>query len=125
MTRVADRLPALAGLIDFRNRADLKERCGALLPSANRQISILGSTALGTAAGALPWCAEDAGVGMVSRGEVVIVGDVRLDNRVVLASELGTPWGQSDCEVLLAAWLRWGPAAVDRLRGDYVFALWS
>ena len=126
MTGVADRLPALAGLIDFRNRTDLKERCGALLPSANRKIAIAGPAAFGTAAGAQPWCADNAGVHMVSRPEVVIVGDVRLDNRLALASELGTASGQSDCEIVLAACSRWGgAAAVDRLRGDYVFALWS
>ena len=33
MPRVADHLPALAGLIDFRNRTALEERCEFLLPA--------------------------------------------------------------------------------------------
>ena len=125
MPRVADRLPALAGLIDFRNRTALEERCGFLPPAANRQISVTGPAALGTAAGLQPWAVAGAGVGIASGREMAVIGDVRLDNRPELASQLGTSPDRSDCEMVLDAWSRWGPAAVDRLRGDYVFAVWS
>ena len=81
MTRVADRLPALAGLIDFRNRTALEERCGFLLPAANRQISVTGPAALGTTAGLQPWAVAGAGVGIASGREMAVIGDVRLDNR--------------------------------------------
>ncbi|MGC4003091.1 MAG: hypothetical protein QM811_08130 [Pirellulales bacterium] len=33
--------------------------------------------------------------------------------------------GQSDTEVLLHAWIRWGEAALDRLNGIYAFAIWD
>lgn len=32
---------------------------------------------------------------------------------------------RSDTEVLLAAWVQWGPGALDRLRGMYAFAVWD
>ena len=31
----------------------------------------------------------------------------------------------TDTEVLLAAWIRWGPAALDRLNGMWAFAIWD
>src|SRR5690606_33327167 len=60
-----------------------------------------------------------------ARGPVVVVADVRLDNREELAVALDRPVGSSDEELLLHAWLRWGEACPGRLLGDFAFAVWD
>lgn len=62
-------------------------------------------------------------------GRFVLVADLRLDNRLELARDLGLIPERlrtmSDAEVLLAAYERWGIACCQRLRGDFAFALWD
>jgi asparagine synthase (glutamine-hydrolysing) len=62
-------------------------------------------------------------------GRFTLVADVRLDNRDELATSLdlvsGRAAGMCDAAILLAAIVRWGQAAVDRLAGDFAFALWD
>ncbi|MDD4932948.1 MAG: asparagine synthase-related protein [Methylacidiphilaceae bacterium] len=58
-----------------------------------------------------------------------LAADVRLYNRDELLRALGTvPWFRdvpSDAELLLAAFERWGEECVNRLRGDFAFAVWD
>jgi asparagine synthase (glutamine-hydrolysing) len=62
---------------------------------------------------------------------VVIAGDVRLDAREELfdrlrSSGVALPAGSvaaPDIELVLAAWLAWRDACVDRLRGDFAFVV--
>lgn len=59
-----------------------------------------------------------------------IAADVRLDARSELARELATTGAQvsaitDDAQLLLYAYARWGPACVERLRGDFAFAIWD
>ncbi len=63
-------------------------------------------------------------------GRLVLVADVRLDNRDALIAHFSNApaaeWRQrSDAAVLLASLERWGEAALDRLAGDFAFALWD
>lgn len=88
-------------------------------------------------------------------GRLVLVADVRLDNREELASKLGVSLQPvrgrragdhlfssidkkslenrphsgllqvSDDWLLLAAWRRWGEGCLEHLLGDFVFALWE
>ncbi|HEY4597505.1 MAG TPA: asparagine synthase-related protein, partial [Thermoanaerobaculia bacterium] len=53
--------------------------------------------------------------------------DGRLDNRPELIARLSPAKGleASDAEILLAAYLEWGDACVDRLLGDFAFAIWD
>jgi asparagine synthase (glutamine-hydrolysing) len=69
--------------------------------------------------GAQPMRDPATGVTLVYNGEVF--------NYVELRGELhGYPFQtRSDTEVLLAAWLRWGPACLDRLNGQFAFALYD
>ncbi len=58
-----------------------------------------------------------------------LIGDVRIDNRESLATELGLDPQEArrlaDSSFLLEAWERWGDAAVDHLVGAFTFAVWQ
>lgn len=59
-------------------------------------------------------------------GNLVLVADVRLDNRDDLVSALGLAAATlCDAQILLAGLERWGEAALDRIVGDFAFALLS
>src|SRR5687768_11894927 len=55
----------------------------------------------------------------------VLVVDGRVDNRSELLAELRLPAGCSDESVLFTALERWGDEALQRVVGDYSFALWD
>ncbi|MDE2595700.1 MAG: asparagine synthetase B [Sphingomonadales bacterium] len=58
-----------------------------------------------------------------------LVADMRLDNREELARDLDIDAaalaGLADSDVLLRAWCAWGETCVQRLVGDFTFALWD
>ena len=62
-------------------------------------------------------------------GPLVVVGDIRLDNREELIVALGLPRTSSrivpDGEIVLRAYERWGEGVVDHLLGDFAFAVWD
>jgi len=64
-------------------------------------------------------------------GAVWLVADLRLDNRGDLLRALEPsgflPLGRTagDGEILLAAFLAWGKSCVERLLGDFAFAVWD
>jgi len=58
----------------------------------------------------------------------LLVADLRVDNRDELARSLGLAAelrAAADSELLLRAWLRWGKSCLDRIVGDYAFALYE
>jgi asparagine synthase (glutamine-hydrolysing) len=59
---------------------------------------------------------------------LVLVFDGRIDNSPELARELRVQGanlhGRTDSELLLRAYERWGPALLDRIEGDFAFAIW-
>jgi asparagine synthase (glutamine-hydrolysing) len=62
-------------------------------------------------------------------GHIVLVADVRLDNRDELCAALNLPAERaglsSDADILLAAFARWAEDCCDHLIGDFAFALWD
>jgi asparagine synthase (glutamine-hydrolysing) len=60
-------------------------------------------------------------------GRFVLVADLRIDNRDEWLAELAPGEGGtlSDSALLLRGWLAWGRGALDRLLGDFAFALWD
>ena len=62
-------------------------------------------------------------------GRFVLVADVRLDNRDDLARDLGLPFERTramcDAAILLECLVRWDEGALDRMVGDFAFALWD
>ena len=65
----------------------------------------------------------------LSRGAFQFLADVRLDNRPELIAQLDQSQPQAarmaDSALLFEALLKWGEAAVDRLVGEFAFALWD
>lgn len=57
---------------------------------------------------------------------LTLVADARLDNREELLStlRLSSP-STSDSEIILSSYLRWGDRCVERLIGDFAFAVWD
>src|SRR5579885_2081483 len=62
-------------------------------------------------------------------GRLVLAAALRIDNRDELIRDLALPAERarvsSDADVLLEGLVRWDEAALDRLVGDFAFALWD
>jgi asparagine synthase (glutamine-hydrolysing) len=55
-----------------------------------------------------------------------VVADTRLDNRESLVGWTNsTAGGASDAKLILSSYRRWGEACVERLTGDFAFAIWD
>src|SRR3954454_11507891 len=70
----------------------------------------------------------DRGPAIAAGGRLALVADVRLDNRGEIEAALGLGGEArttSDSALLLAALQRWQEGALDRLVGDFAFALWD
>ena len=76
----------------------------------------------------LPEDAHDRQPLVSQDGRLTLVADIRLDNRNELIAALGLPSGDAaelcDAAILLASWERWDEGALDRMVGDFAFALW-
>ncbi|MEW6754371.1 MAG: lasso peptide isopeptide bond-forming cyclase [Candidatus Latescibacterota bacterium] len=58
--------------------------------------------------------------------QLALTADARLDNREDLWRQLGLPGpARGDGEVILAAYRAWGERCVERLLGDFAFAIWD
>ena len=63
---------------------------------------------------------------LITGDRFLIVADIRIDNRDELLSELGMPGqGKSDSDLLLGCWSRWQEQCLERITGDYSFAIWD
>jgi len=67
--------------------------------------------------------------GPIREGPLVLVADIRLDNRAELIADLAIPPERAkslcDAAILMRAFLRWRDEAIDRLIGDFALALWD
>ena len=80
----------------------------------------------------LLWTLPESAPGQLPHGcsqsGCTITGDVRLDNRDELLEALGNNAARREaCDerLVLDAYLAWGDSCVDRLRGDFAFAIWD
>jgi asparagine synthase (glutamine-hydrolysing) len=127
---------ALAGIWSFGGRLHPDESCRRMLaaqaiygPHGARQWSdeclAMGRRLFRT----LPEDLHDRQPLHSASGRLTLVADVRLDNRDDLARALDlAPRGAGamcDAAVLLAALECWGERALDRVVGDFAFALWN
>ncbi len=96
----------------------------------NEGIAITGPAGLGhtrlsildlSPAGHQPMSADDGRVTLVYNGEIYNFRELRRDLEADGVRHTGT----SDTEVLLRAYLQWGAAAFERLRGMFAAAIWD
>ena len=130
-------MTALAGYWHFDWRSDAGEKCARMLAAQSiygsdddgRQWEG-GSVALGRRLfHLLPEDDFDRGPSISADGRYVIAADVRLDNRADLIAALALHRSEArqlcDAAIALAAWRKWQAEALDRLVGDFAFALWD
>ncbi|MBI1952867.1 MAG: lasso peptide isopeptide bond-forming cyclase [Candidatus Omnitrophica bacterium] len=62
-------------------------------------------------------------------GDLAITADARIDNREEILSCLGnnrgSPSGITDSELILLAYEEWAEGCIERLLGDFAFAIWN
>lgn len=95
--------------------------------------------------GAFAWQAGAVGLGQRQRGitpeaawerpplvrgdgQLVLVADARIDNRVELLTalpDMPTPQPPTDADLILAAYEKWGEVCPAKLIGDYAFVIWD
>lgn len=57
--------------------------------------------------------------------ELILVGDLRLDNREQLCRELSVERDTTDAALVLESYLRWNDSCTNYLVGDFAFAIWD
>ena len=129
-------MTALAGLWRFDGRPDAGEGCARML-SAQKLYGPHDGAQWSDAAVALgrrlmrvlPEDAFDRQPLVGGEGRYVLVADVRLDNRDELTEALRIPRPQArslcDAAVLLSAIERWDESCLERIVGEYAFAVWD
>ena len=129
-------MSALAGIWQFDGRPGGSESCARMLraqelygPDSGDQWSA-GDIAIGRRLmRLLPEDAFDRQPLVGGNGRFVLAADLRLDNRDDLVRELSIPGSAasrlSDSAILMAAIERWEEDSVNRIVGDYAFALWD
>jgi asparagine synthase (glutamine-hydrolysing) len=127
---------AIAGIWHFDRNPEAADNCARMLaaqelygPDNGRQWSD-GSLAMGRRLfRTLPEDVHDRQPLHSRDGRLTLVADVRLDNRdaLIAALDLSTADGRQLCDaaILLEGLERWGEGALDRLVGDFAFALWD
>lgn len=129
-------MSAIAGLWRFDNKPDVAADCARMLASQeiygphDARVWSDGPVAFGRRL--FRTVAEDAHDRQPLRsrdGRLTLVADVRLDNRDELTRSLAVGADEarqrSDADLLLASLEHWGESALDRLAGDFAFALWD
>jgi asparagine synthase (glutamine-hydrolysing) len=127
---------ALAGLWQLDGKAGIDANCARMLTAQqiygphNERCWSDGSLAMGRRLfRTLPEDEHDRQPLQSRDGRLTLVADVRLDNRDDLASGLDLSAGAArtlcDADILLESLNRWGEGALDRLVGDFAFALWD
>ena len=129
-------MTAIAGIWSFGSRDDVADNCARMLAAQ----SIYGrgeerrwathEVALGRRlTKLLPEDAYDTQPFQTVESSLVLVADLRLDNREELASQLDITASRAstmcDAALLLAAFERWDDDCCSRLVGDFAFAVWD
>lgn len=127
-------MSAICGSIDLRNHHFVRDECAAILRAQRRygtgrpNIRQVDGASFGIDLFAT--VSEDCfdRQPLLIDGQL-LVADVRLDNRDELISSLGLKRDEArdsaDSEIVLRSWIRWGETCLDRIVGDFAFALFD
>jgi asparagine synthase (glutamine-hydrolysing) len=119
-----DRMPVQAGLIE-RMTAAMAYRGPDGFGHWTGDAAALGHCQLRTT----PESADERQPLADPERSLVLVFDGRIDNSIELARGLRANGailqGRTDSELLLRAYELWGPALLDRVEGDFAFAVWN
>lgn len=129
-------MTALAGVWRFDGCPDAGEKCARMLAAQSvygvddERRWEGGHIALGRRLfHLLPEDDFDTGPLSDAAGRLTLVADLRLDNRGELIAALALDSNKArrlcDAALLLAAWQKWQVGCLDRLVGDFAFALWD
>lgn len=127
-------MTAIAGIISFRHDLPLEDICTSALAAQSTygggqtDVRRVDEAALGIDLRALlPEDQFDRQPLLNDR--YMLVADARLDNRTDIVAQLGLPLSQfverSDAEILLLAWQRWDADCLQRIVGDFAFAIYD
>ena len=123
-------MSAIAGVLELNGKpvaSQLISRMLAAVPSRCRD-------------GVGVWCEDDIGLGHgslltkteppsynipVTRGDLVLTFDARIDNSEDLCATLGLGAKAADAVLILDAYRRWGEDCPAYLLGDFAFAIWD
>ncbi len=129
-------MSAIAGLWRFDGKPDAEAGCARMLASQeiygphDAGLWDGGSVALGRRLFCtLPEDAHDLQPLGSRDGRLILVADVRLDNRAELGAEFDIAPAEAallpDSAFIMRSWERWKESAFNHLVGDYAFALWD
>jgi asparagine synthase (glutamine-hydrolysing) len=127
-------MTAIAGIVSYRQDLSLDSICSSALAaqtaygSGRAAVRRIDAAALGI--DLLSCLPEDRfDCQPLCDDGYFLVADVRLDNRDEILAQLGIPRSpfveQSDAAILMFAWKRWGADCLNRLVGDFAFAIYD
>ena len=111
-----DRLEAMDAALRHRGPDEHGRAATDAVSMAHRRLRIIDLEG-----GQQPYVNEDRTVWLVYNGEIYNFREIGLE----LAAKGHRVSGRSDTEVLMAAYIEWGDACVDRLNGMYAFAFYD
>lgn len=109
-----DRLGAQERVMARQMLASLARR-----PHVRSQIEHVNPAAFGVSS----WDESERATGRSSTS--LLVGDLRIDNRTEIQELLGCSSETSDADLVLLGMDRWGERFLDKLCGDFAFAIWD
>lgn len=129
-------MSALAGIVSFEGSLSAEARCAEMLGA--QQVfgphgrAVAGDIDVAFGRALYKTLAEDDHDRQPltgGDGAFMLVADLRIDNRDELILALGAlpdpPSRMSDAALLLRGWEIWGEGLLDRLIGDFAFAIWD
>ncbi len=129
-------MSAIAGIVHLDSRPARKDELSGAFASLARYGPHGSAIRLSGRAGfvhaltrATPEAVEPQQPWIDPKSGLLITADARLDDRGRLIRSLGlgdvSTNAQQDCQLILAAYRKWGTACVDYLLGDFAFAIWD
>ena len=122
-------MSGILGALQLRGSSNLPDKLQRMLKS-QRHRGVAGNASWSNSTVAMAqlalWPPEnDCELQLEHRDQNVLVADARLDNREDLQRILGCSAQESDEQLILRAYARWGENSPEHLLGDFAFAIWN